>query len=78
MPKGRTFMASQKTAIVLEALNEEKTIAQIAFNNGVYPNQIHKWNKLALENFQQLFENDRQGEMVLKAAHKKQLDAVVR
>jgi len=74
MPKRRIFTASQKAAIVLEALKEEKTIAQIASENSVHPNQIHKWKKQALENFQQLFEDDRQGEKALTAVHEKQVN----
>src|SRR5215208_6517905 len=80
--KRRRFSASQKAAIVLEALKEEKGVAQIAAENGVHPNQIHKWKKQALENFSQLFEDpgtarqgrcERQGEKVREAEHDKQL-----
>jgi transposase-like protein len=74
MPKRKTFTASQKAAIVLEALKEEKTVAQIASENGVHPNQIHKWKKQALENFQQLFEDDRKGEKARAAAHENQVN----
>ena len=74
MPKRKTFTASQKAAIVLEALKEEKTVAEIASENGVHPNQIHKWKKQALENFQQLFEDDRKGEKALAAVHDKQVN----
>jgi transposase len=74
MPKRKTFTASQKAAIVLEALKEEKTVAQIASENGVHPNQIHKWKKQALENFNQLFEDDRKGEKALAAVHDKQVN----
>jgi transposase-like protein len=71
--KRRRFSASQKAAIVLEALQEEKGVAQIAAENGVHPNQIHKWKKQALENFSQLFEDERQGEKAREAEHDKQL-----
>lgn len=74
MPRRKNFTASQKATIVLEALKEEKTIAQIASENSVHPNQIHKWKKQALENFQQLFENDRQGEKAQTAVHEKQIN----
>jgi len=74
MPKRKTFTASQKAAIVLEALKEEKTVAQIASENSVHPNQIHKWKKQALENFQQLFEDDRKGEKAQAIAHENQVN----
>jgi putative transposase len=73
MPKRKIFTASQKAAIVLELLREEKTVAQIASENGVHPNQIHKWKKQALENFQQLFEDDRKGEKAQAALHENQV-----
>lgn len=74
MPKKRRrFTASQKAAIVLEVLKEEKSVAQIAAENSVHPNQIHHWKKQALENFSQLFEDERQGEKVREAEHDKQL-----
>jgi transposase len=71
--KRRRFSASQKAVIVLEALKEEKGVAQIAAENGVHPNQIHKWKKQALENFSQLFEEERQGEKAREVEHDKQL-----
>jgi hypothetical protein len=37
MPKRRCFAAGQKAPIVLEALKEEKSIAQIASENSIYP-----------------------------------------
>ncbi len=67
----RRFTASQEAVIVLAALREEKSVAQIAAENGVDPIQIHKWKKQALENFRQLFEDERQGEKTREAEHDK-------
>ncbi len=61
MPRGKRIPASLKAQIVLEALRDEKSVAQIASENHIHPNQIHKWKKQTLENFNQLFEEDRQG-----------------
>lgn len=74
MPKRKRLSAGQKAQIVLEAIREEKTVAQIAAENGIHPNQIHKWKKQALEDFAQLFEEDRKGERALEAEHEKQLN----
>ena len=74
MPKRRHFTASQKAQIVLEALKEDRTIAQIAAESNLHPNQIHHWKKQALENFQQLFEDEHQGEKAREAEHEKQLN----
>lgn len=76
MPKRKRlrFAASQKAQIVLEAIREEKSEAQIASENSIHPNQIHKWKKQALEDFVQLFEEDRKGERARDAEHEKQLN----
>jgi putative transposase len=74
MPKRKRLSASQKAQIVLEAIREEKSVAQIAAENSIHPNQIHKWKRQALENFVQLFENDHKGERVLKVEQEKQIN----
>ena len=58
---------------MLEALREEKTIAQLAAENHLHPNQIHKWKKQALENFNQLFEEDRPGQRAREAEQEREL-----
>jgi len=73
MPKGKRISASLKAQIVLEALRDEKSVAQIAVENNIHPNQIHKWKKQALENFVQLFEDDQKGERAREAEHEKQV-----
>src|SRR3972149_5342242 len=71
MPKRKRLSASQKAQIVLEAMREEKSVAQIATENSIHPNQIHKWKRQALEEFAQLFEDDRKGEHARQAKHEK-------
>ena len=44
----RHFTANQKAQIVLEILKEEKTISQIASEQGVHPNQLHRWKAQAV------------------------------
>jgi len=73
MPKKTHFTANQKAQIVLEILREDKTIAQIASENSIHPNQLYRWKKQALENFSQLFEEDRKGEKAREAEHERQL-----
>jgi transposase len=74
MPKRKTFTANQKSQIVLEMLREDKSVAQIASENNIHPNQLHRWKKQALENFAQLFEEDRKSEKAREAEHERQLD----
>jgi putative transposase len=72
----RRFSAKQKAQIVLEILKEEKTIAQIASEYSVHPNQLHRWKKQALENFAGLFETAGKQERAQKAAQQSKLEAL--
>jgi len=74
MPKKPHFSTSQKAEIVLEILREDKSIAQIASENSIHPNQLYRWKKQALENFPQLFEDDRKNEKTRDAEHERQLN----
>ena len=70
----RRYSAKQKAQIVLEILKEEKTIAQIASEYSVHPNQLHRWKKQALDKFSELFETDKKQERAKEAAHQRKLD----
>jgi transposase len=74
MPKKPHFSTSQKAQIVLEILREDRSIAQIASENSIHPNQLYRWKKQALENFSQLFEDDRKTEKARDAEHERQLN----
>ena len=74
MPKRKRLSAGQKAQIVLEVIREEKSVSEIASENGTHPNQIHKWRKQALENFVQLFEDDRKDEHAREVEHEKQIN----
>ncbi len=45
----KRYPAKVKFQVVLEMLQGEKTIGQIAKAYGVHPNSIHKWKKEFLE-----------------------------
>lgn len=47
-----------KAQIVTQALKEEKSIAQIASENDIHPNQISAWKATALNGLPTLFERD--------------------
>jgi len=70
----RRFSAKQKAQIVLEILKEERTIAQIASEYSVHPNQLHRWKKQALDHFAELFQKDNKQERAKQAAHEHQLE----
>lgn len=74
MPKGKRTSVSLKAQIVLDALREDKSIAQIASENHIHPNQIHKWKKQALEHFVQLFDEGHQGLRVREAEHEREVN----
>lgn len=62
-----------KARIVAEAIKEEKTLAQIASENGLHPNQISAWKALALAGLPSLFERESKCQAE-QAAHDKQLE----
>jgi putative transposase len=74
MPKRKRLSAQDKAQIVLEVIREEKSIAQIAAENRIHANQIYKWKKQALEDFAQLFEDDRKGERERAVEHERQVN----
>jgi len=74
MPKRNHLSAQQKTQIVLAVLREEKTVAQIASENGVHANQIYKWKNQVLEGLPQLFEDNHKEEQKRIEEHDKQVN----
>ena len=51
--------ASFKARVAIEAIKGERTIAEIASETGVHPNQISKWKKQALEELPDIFSQRR-------------------
>jgi putative transposase len=74
MPKRKHFSATQKAQIALEILKEEKTVSQIASENGVHPNMLYRWKKQALENLPKLFADDNKSERDRLAEHERQVN----
>ena len=67
------YTAEQKAKIVLEILKEERTIAQIASEQSIHPNQLYKWKSLAIEKLSEVFEDERKNEQAQKAEHEREL-----
>lgn len=57
--KRRIFSASFKAKVALSAARGDKTLAELASQHGVYPNQISAWKKQLLEGASGLFEDGR-------------------
>ena len=66
------YSASFKAQVVQELLREEKTIAQVAAEHGIHPNQLSTWKATALRGLPGLFEGSAKVE-TLKAAHEAEL-----
>lgn len=58
----KKFDGAFKAKVALEAIKGEKTIAQIASEYGVHPNQIGQWKKRLLEELPGLFSDWRKRE----------------
>lgn len=54
--KRRKFTSKFKTKVVLEALSERYTLAQLAERHQLHPNQISQWKKQFLSNAEAVFE----------------------
>ena len=67
------YTAEQKAKIVLEILKEERTMAQIASEHSIHPNQLYKWKALAIEKLSDIFEDERKNEQAQKAEHEREL-----
>ncbi len=74
MPTRTHFTASQKAQIAFEVLKEEKTVNQIAAEQGIHPNVVYRWKKQALENLPRLFEDENKGERERQAEQERQVN----
>lgn len=55
----RTFDSKFKARVALEAIKEEKTLAEIASHYEVHPNQVSSWKKEVLTKMPDLFQDGR-------------------
>ena len=57
--KRRSFSAGFKAKVALAAVKGDKTLAELASQYGVYPNQISAWKKQLTDGMSELFEDGR-------------------
>src|SRR4051794_9584214 len=71
----RTFSAEFKAKVVREALKEEKTLSQIASEQGIHPNLLIRWRDQALAGLPSLFAHEAAQQQAAKeAAYERQLE----
>lgn len=58
MAKRRKFTSAFKTKVVLAALKEQLTMAELAQKYQVHPNQISQWKREFLEKSEAVFEKE--------------------
>lgn len=74
----RQYTAQYKTRIVLEVLQEEKELGEIAAENGLNPNMIRNWKREFLENASKVFEDRHKAEKETKKKEEAQRKEVAR
>ena len=74
MTTRKTHTAAFKAQIVQQVLREDKTLAQIAAEHGIHPNQISQWKATALQGLPTIFERGESAQAAEKAAHDKQTE----
>jgi putative transposase len=57
MVQRKQYDSQFKATVALEAVKNEKTIAQIASDYGIHPNQVGKWKKQLLQELPKVFSN---------------------
>jgi len=70
----KSYTAAFKAQIVQEVLKEEKTVAQLAAEYQLHPNQIYRWRDIALAGLPSLFVDQvAQLQAAKDVAHERQL-----
>ena len=62
--KRKQYEAAFKAKVALEAVKGEKTIARVASEYGVHPNQVRKWKEQLLRMLPDIFSDRRKREVV--------------
>jgi transposase-like protein len=70
----KRYSAKFKAEIVQEVMQENKTVAEIASEHGVHPNQIYRWKDIALKGLPSLFNDDAKAAKSAQADQEKKLD----
>lgn len=69
----KQYTPNEKAQLVLEAIRGEKTINEIASENGIHPNMLSRWKREAEAGLPSLFENNAAKERKLREEHEAEL-----
>lgn len=58
--KGKRYSAKFKFQVVLELLESDRTVPQVARSYDVHPNTLYRWKETFLENGSEVFGGDEQ------------------
>jgi transposase len=70
----KQYSATFKAEMVKELLKEEKTLSQLASENGVHPSQLKEWKKIAVSGLPELFSRNGQALDKLTQQHEQRLN----
>ena len=59
MSRRKRYDGQFKAQVAIEAIKNQQTVAQIASEYGVHPNQVSQWKKQVLDQLPQLFTTGR-------------------
>ena len=59
MRRRKRYDSRFKAEVAIEAIKNQRTVAQIASEYGVHPNQVSQWKKQVLDQLPQLFTTGR-------------------
>lgn len=75
MKKAKSKHSPEKKAeIIIKVLKEEQTIAQIASEYGIHPNQISRWKMEFIKEAPTIFKNENRPINELKNKHEKEME----
>ncbi len=60
--KKKQYSPQFKAKVALEAVRGEKTVPELAVQYGIHPTVINKWKRKLLEDAEQIFEGENQGQ----------------
>jgi transposase len=61
----RTYTASFKFKVALDALDEKITLSALGERHGIHPSLVRQWKKVLVENSHRLFEDSYQTAIIM-------------